>query len=109
MNDLQIARIGICDVLPEGERIIADRIYTDVHRFEACPTGDAIHPMERTIKVLLARHETINKRMKDYKCMRDIWRHGWRKHNLAFAALINIVQMCLLHGEPLFDIADSEI
>ena len=103
MNDLQLARSGICDVLPIGERVIGDKIYTDNDRFIHLPR-DGEHEFSRTIRILLARHETVNKRIKDFKCMRELWRHGWEKHIIAFNAVTNLVQLQIENGNPLFDV-----
>ena len=107
MNDLQLARCGIDDVLPIGERVIGDKIYTD-DRFIHIPK-EGEHEFHRTIRILLARHETVNKRIKDYKCMRELWRHGWEKHIIAFNAITNLVELKLNNGNPLFDIDLLEI
>ena len=104
MNDLQIARIGICEHIPRGERIIADKGYKGERCvFETYPDeGD--HPYERSMRVLLARHETVNKRIKDFTGMRALWRHGWRKHNMTFAAVVNVVEIQIENGNPFFNV-----
>ena len=48
MNDLQLARIGINDVLPVGEKVIGDKIYTDEDRFICIPHNGG-HDMIRTV------------------------------------------------------------
>ena len=48
-------------------------------------------------------HEQINKRVKDFKSMSNIWRHGWEAHIPTFYAVISLAQIKLENGEPMPD------
>ena len=55
-----------------------------------------------------ARHETINKRMNDYKALEQTWRHDTEKFPMAVRAVGVLVQYGLEDenpesGNPLFD------
>ena len=39
-------------------------------------------------KLIMARHEGVNKRVKDLRCMSSIWRHSWKAHVPTFYAII---------------------
>ena len=49
----------------------------------------------------MARHQHINKRMKDFKSVSDTWRHGWEAHISTFYAVIALTKINLGNGEPI--------
>ena len=64
------------------------------------PLTDKARKFNSQHKDFMSRHETINKRIKQFQCMRD-WRHGDSEHKRCFAAVINITQLCI-EEQPLF-------
>jgi len=52
-----------------------------------------------------ARHENFNKRLKDYKCLKNTFIHGIEKEQVCFNAVVVMVQHEIEdngpHGEPL--------
>lgn len=52
----------------------------------------------------LARHESVNGRIKYYKSMSNIWTHGMTKHGLAVRAVATTVQYKMDHGSELFPV-----
>ena len=52
-------------------------------------------------KLIMAIHEHINKRIKDFKCMSDTWRYGPELHVKAFYAVVSLTQIKLQYGEPM--------
>ena len=54
--------------------------------------------------VARARHETCNKRMKEWGCLNRVWRHCKLKHPFAFYAILNITQLTFENGSPLFPV-----
>ena len=52
-------------------------------------------------KLIMARHEGVNKRVKDWRCMSSIWLHGWKAHVPTFYAIIALTQIKIENGEPL--------
>ena len=63
--DLRLARDAFIHVLDPGERIIADRGYRDQTFFDI-PDGSKDDEQKRKI---LARHETVYRRIKQFSCM----------------------------------------
>lgn len=47
-------------------------------------------------------HEHINKRMKQFNCLRQMFRHDLNKHQLCFKAVMTITQIHIEHGEYLY-------
>jgi len=48
------------------------------------------------------RQETVNKRMKNWGALKQVWRHRFTSHGSVFRAIAVITQMRIENGEPLF-------
>jgi hypothetical protein len=81
--------------------IIADKGYRGEATKIVTPVAQNGHPMNRQHKLIMARHEHINKRIKDFTLMSRVWRHGWQSHILAFYAVVSLTQIKLENGEPM--------
>ena len=97
--DLRLARNAIIAALQPGGKIIADRGYNDPIFFYV-PNGNA----DVQKKKILARHETVNKRMKQFCCMNVRFRHSLHLHLCFFHAAVNLTQLMIENGEPLYSI-----
>ena len=68
-------------------------------------------PLEGTEDMILAkkrarmRHETCNKRFKNWACMDTNFRHGVALHRDCMYAIAVLTQLAIENGEPLFDLA----
>jgi len=80
--------------------VLADGGYNDPNYFRV-PTrnGDNLQ-----IKQILARHETVNGRFKQFSCLKNTFRHDLFWHPRFFHAVVNVTQLMLQNGEPLYDI-----
>ena len=85
-NDLQLAERTFVTKLLPFERVVADKIYSSNPKFIAPPLVGQ-HKHGAILNKIMARHESVNKRMKDYESIRKRWRHSWRKHNLTVFAI----------------------
>lgn len=95
--DLKLARIAFVPSLNEHERAMADNGYKDHNHF--------ILPDARNSELhnlIMARHETINRRLKEFKILSEDFRHQLQKHPMIVNAVANIVQLMLKNGHPLF-------
>jgi hypothetical protein len=54
--------------------------------------------------VVRSRHETLNKRLKQWHVLHDTFRHDLEKHSSVFRAVDVITQVAIEHGEPLFSV-----
>lgn len=98
--DLRIARDAIIEFLQPGEKIIADRGYNDANYFEV-PNGTEGDQIKKQI---LARHETVNRRIKKFSSMSVRFRHSLHLHPRFFHAVLNVTQLMIENGEPLYPI-----
>ena len=99
-------------LLPEGARVIADSGYTgksDLEKsiFAVRNTFDTA-AVKNFKKSARARQESVNKRLKEYKCMKECWTDGVERHKVAFTACLVLVQYAIedtsATGEPLMTI-----
>ena len=95
--DLWLARNAIIGELRPGEMIIADRGYNDPQYFD-------ISDGDQKKKEILARHETVNRRIKQFCCLNCRFRHDLYLHPRFFHAVVNLTQLMIENGEPLYHI-----
>lgn len=101
--DLKLARESYLWSINEGEKTIADKGYND-DKFFILPneTNNSFH------KLIMSRHETVNKRMRQFQILKKEFRNNRRKHPMVFHAVANITQLVLENGEPLFSVFQNE-
>lgn len=100
--DLKLAREAYTSLVNPGELTVADAGYNDVNYF--------IQKNARNVKdhsVIMARHETVNKRIKQFKILKYTYRNAIEKHPLAFHAVVNLTQLMIRNGHPLFSVLNQ--
>ena len=102
--DLTIAREGLVHELDDGEKCVADGGYQDGRVYADTPTGLNTWT-EKKKRNFRARHETVNARVKIFGIFNQVFRHPVCKHGLCFHTAINLTQISIEHGEPLFDVS----
>lgn len=95
--DLKLSReLYVLSVKP-GEKTLADKGYKDSNFF--------ILPNQQNKTIhsrIMARHETVNKRLRQFAILKKSFRHDLKKHPICFHAVVNITQLVLQNGSPLF-------
>ena len=95
--DLRIARSHLHTILPDGELYLADSGYFD--QFAPSVTKNEILPEERRrMMTLMARHETVNRRFKQWAILHDQFRHSEDLHEDIFTAIAVITQLEIENG-----------
>ena len=88
---------GLADNLYEGERLIADAGYHDRpgerEVFEKINNKNDQDPKDRMISLIRSRHETVNRRFKEWGCLGKTFRHNVQDHARCFFAVANLVQL----------------
>ena len=105
-NDIMIFRDSLISFLGPSERVEADDGYVgEAPQKVKCPASFT-NPEEtlQMQKRVRARHETVNKRFKQWGCLSQRFRHDAGKHGDAFRCVAVITQLSLKMGEPLFDV-----
>ncbi len=93
------ARHDLINHLEVGERLIADRGYDDWGLLFVTQNSHA-HLSEQ-ISLILARHETVNGRLKKFNVLKLKYRHSIESHFACFYVIATVVQLNL-QFEPLF-------
>jgi hypothetical protein len=96
-NDLNIARSLVINQLDGGEKMMADAGYRDFNYF----LNREHSPMNW---IVMARHETCNSKIKNFKVLSGTYRHCIAKHEMCLRAVANLVQLEILNGNDLFDL-----
>ena len=99
--DLALARSAYTHAVCEGELTCADLGYADPNYF-ITPRYQPETSIQQ--KEIMARHETVNKRFKQFSVLKTTFRHQIDLHCLCFYAVVNIVELEIENGSPLYAI-----
>ena len=84
--------------LAEREMVEADNGYRGQYDKIRTPV-DFNTEAERLQQVLArARHETINRKFKQFGALKQIFRHERPKHQTVFRAVVTVIQLGIHHG-----------
>ena len=91
-------------MLGPGERVEADDGYRgECPECVVAPARFAAGPARVAASNLVKkRHETVNKRFKQWGCLKQVFRHQPSYQSNAFRAVAVITQLIIESGEPLF-------
>lgn len=101
--DVKIFRHALKNLLERGERVEADNGYGD----EAVDgPHDKIYTVGQKVAKshLRARHETVNRRFKEFNALQQRFRHDKEKHVHVFNAVAVIAQIAIANESPLFQV-----
>ena len=56
------------------------------------------------MSIVRQRQETVNKRLKQWSILVQVYRHDIVDHRDVFAAILVITQLAISNGEPLFSV-----
>ena len=101
-SDLKIFKSKLANRLLPGEMVEADKGYP--HRKVRTPRNIVSQTDKRAKSKARARHETVNKRFKQWSCLTQNFRHELWKHRLCFEAVVVCTQLSFYHGEGPFPI-----
>lgn len=93
--DLKIAQDLYCN-FARNEITLADKGYRLQRYFK--------QPSNAKEKRILARHETLNGRLKEFSILSVRFRNALKKHPMVFHAIVNVTQLSIENGEQLFDL-----
>jgi len=109
-HDMTVFRMELKQKIPPGKRGVADKSYdanaernilSTYNQFDT----DAVKEFKRRAR---ARHETINSKLKNFKCLDNKFRHGVVRAQQCFDCCIVLLQHAIEDtgpfGEPLFDV-----
>jgi hypothetical protein len=100
-------------MLPPGEKVHADLGYIGEPSRVVSPLQVDVHDLpgkeaQDIAASVRARHETVNKRFKQFEILKRVFRHDVQHHQPAFGACAVITQMAIERGEPLYKVDYDE-
>lgn len=101
-NDVTIFKHKLIHLLSPGEKVEADDGYRGYPNKIRTPGMFFSQSDLRSKSRARGRHETVNKRFKQWGCLKQVFRHGVNDHYLVFASVAVCTQLCIENGEPLF-------
>lgn len=106
-NDKTIFTNELMAKIPEGKLVVADSIYTnqkdpELMRKVALPSNCDSKELGNFKSRLRARHESLNGRMKDFRCLDVTYHHPHKQHGHMCKAVCVLVQYEMDYGSPIF-------
>jgi hypothetical protein len=100
-------------MIPPGEKVHADLGYIGERDCIVVPmdveANDVAGKDAQAIAAAIrARHETVNKRLKQFEVLKRVFRHDVQHHQPAFMACAVTTQLTIERGEPLYAIDYDE-
>lgn len=100
-SDLKIFKSNLKNRLLPGEKVIADKGYQDnLCDYEA---KELEYP-DKMFSSCRARHESVNKRIKQFSVASQRFRHKKSLHGVCFFAAAKLTQLLIDNGSPLFEL-----
>ena len=96
--DLKIFRRALMNMLGLGEMVEADLGYRGEPQFARTPRTYVSRSDRRAKKKARARHETVNKRLKDFSCLAKTFRHERTLQRHCFFAAAVATQLSFENG-----------
>ena len=97
--DLNIFSSGLKKLLGPGEKVIADRGYKGETRI--CLPDDWVNKAhKKAMSQLWAKQETVNGCLKNWGCLKQVFRPSRDKHHLVSKAIVVMTQVSIANGNP---------
>ena len=110
-NDLTIFReCGIMDEMEQFEKVEADDGYMgECPGYCICPGYHSAREDQARLRGRVRmRHEKINKRMKNFTCLLERFRHSATKHSACFRAVAVLTQLAIECGEEMINMEEYD-
>jgi hypothetical protein len=104
INDLTIFRRVLKALIPKNFLCIADSGYKGEPGVISIPNKFDSPAVKAFKQRARSRHETMNKRIKDFRCVSSTFRHSVDKHPIVFGAVAVLCQYNIEAGETLFEL-----
>lgn len=102
--DITIFRQKLKQMLADGEMVEADRGYRGEYYHVRTPIDYDSEWEKKQKGKLMARHETVNRRFKQFGVLKQTFRHNLGVHRTVFEAVVVITQLNINNGEKLFQV-----
>jgi hypothetical protein len=104
--DMKIFKNDLVLELDENERVEADKGYRGSPQKVSTPQRFSMNKKREEMKARVrSRHETVNKRLKQWGCLDQVYRHDLKKHAAIFRSVLTITQLSFNCGYPLYTVS----
>jgi hypothetical protein len=99
-----LEKSGLLQEIKEGKLLIVDGGYTNEANADklSWPNPQDSKEVQNFKSRARLRHETFNGRLKNFRALRDTFRHGKDKHKLVLTAVAVTVQYQMNNGSPIY-------
>ena len=98
--DITIFRHRTRGMLMRADVCLGDRGYKGDLKMHTPMNCDVMNELHRkSMSVARSRHETHNRRFKEFNALQATWRHHHSKHHIVFRAIITLTQMRIHYGD----------
>lgn len=108
--DVEVFRFAIKHMLGPFERVEADDGFIGEDPEKAKVPASMVHDQDdrvlRVRSIVRRRHETVNKRIKQFRSVKNVFEHDLTLHAYFFRACVVLTQLSIKNGEPLFSVDD---
>ncbi|CAB9517840.1 unknown protein [Seminavis robusta] len=102
--DIAISLSSLVHMFEGDERAVADKGYRGYPQYFDCPWRHLDNQQQTSRKALArARHECVNRRLKEWSCFLQRWCHSLDKHGKMAHAVANIVQLQIM-DKPMWQV-----
>ena len=104
-NDIQIFRDSLLSHLEEGELVEADDGYVGAAPAHVKCPASFVNP-EETLYMqqrIRNRQETVNKRLKNWGILKQVYRHEFSRHGEYTRACLVVTHLSIKNSGPIFD------
>ena len=91
-------------MIPAGKRVVADRGYRGANKVVSFRNDLDTDRVKEFKRRCLSSHENFNCRLNSFRSLKELFRHNYTKHSVAFDAVLVVCQLELMNGNPLFDV-----
>lgn len=103
--DISIFRYKLKKMLLPGEQVVCDKGYRGDRA--CCTPYDAKNRLHfKAMSMARVRHETVNRCLKKWRVLKDVFRHHRSKHHIAFRAVAVLTQIAFENGYKPFQLVD---
>ena len=106
--DINIFRFALKGLLEENERVEADDGYVGEDPSHVKTPASGYHDQDerllRVRSIVRQRHETANKRFKDWGILKKRWEYDIGLHGACMRAVVVLTQLSIESGKPLFQV-----
>lgn len=105
-QDISIFRYKMKNMLEPEEKVVADKGYRgDLKVLTPLDARDLLH--KRAMSLARVRHETVNRRFKQWSILSQRYRHSLNQHSMVFRSILVLTQLSFNTGNPPWQIKEN--